>query len=493
MSSYNFFNYPFHNGFLEFTVGIMFVLSLFHFLLYFQHRDKLYLLYSGYTFFIILSQLQFVKQGFLLQLIEPIWSITYYGETFTETYYIIYTFLAFKFLDLQKHLPEWHNWGMKAVKVIIIYCSLKLIVYTITRNEQIMNQGYLIFTVMMSILAIVLYYPFFKVKSKIKYYLIIGSLFLFLMSVTSLIIYNSLKVNNQDTEFSFSILYIGFIIENILFALGLGHKQKLILEERDQSQAELIVQLQENESLRKSVHEQMKKDIEILNRQAEIEKLRIIQLENDKDIAELKVSSLRSQMNPHFIFNSLNSIKHYIIENDTQHAVYYLNKFSKLIRKILASSMEKESSLEEELETMNLYVNIENIRLNNAIQFITETDENLNLQFIKIPTFILQPFLENAIWHGLSLKEGEKILKLSVKNSNCSHIRINIIDNGVGIDRSMKIKNEKKYIKHSVGINLCEERLMHFSRNFKNDYKLTFSNLPGEAYGTNVTILLPVV
>src|SRR5690606_4984401 len=164
--------------------------------------------------------------------------------------------------------------------------------------------------------------------------------------------------NNQDTEFSFSILYIGFIIENILFALGLGHKQKLILEERDQSQAELIVQLQENESLRKSVHEQMKKDIEILNRQAEIEKLRIIQLENDKDIAELKVSSLRSQMNPHFIFNSLNSIKHYIIENDTRHAVYYLNKFSKLIRKILASSMEKESSLEEELETMNLYVNI---------------------------------------------------------------------------------------------------------------------------------------
>ncbi|MGI8599596.1 MAG: histidine kinase [Chitinophagaceae bacterium] len=493
MSGFNFFNYPFHNGFLEFTLGIMFVLSLFHFLLFFQHRDKLYLLYSGYTFFIILSQLQFVKQGFLRQLIEPIWFITFYGETFTETYYIIYTFLAFKFLDLKKFLPEWHSWGMKAVKVIIIYCFLKLLVYTISANEQIMNQGYLIFTGMMSVLAIVLYYPFFKVKSKIKYYLIIGSLFLFLMSVTSLLIYYSLQANNKDTEPSFSILYIGFIIENILFALGLGHKQKLILKERDHSQAKLIVQLQENEILRKKVHEQMKKDIEILNRQAEIEKLKIIQLQNDKDIAELKVSSLRSQMNPHFIFNSLNSIKHYIIENDTQHAVYYLNKFSKLIRKILASSMEKESSLAEELETMNLYVNIENIRFNNAIHFITETDENLNMQNVKIPTFILQPFLENAIWHGLSLKEGEKTLKLSVEKNNCSHIQINIIDNGVGFNRSKNIKKEKILSKHSVGINLCEERLMHFSRNFKNDYALTFTNLRGEAYGTHVTILLPVV
>ena len=111
-------------------------------------------------------------------------------------------------------------------------------------------------------------------------------------------------------------------------------------------------------------------------------------LKNEKHILTLEQDMLRSQMNPHFIFNSLNSIKLYIINNEKENAVYYLNKFSKLIRKILIASKEKETSLKGELETMQLYMNIENIRFSNEINFEINVEDSLNLDVIKVPSLI---------------------------------------------------------------------------------------------------------
>jgi sensor histidine kinase YesM len=116
-------------------------------------------------------------------------------------------------------------------------------------------------------------------------------------------------------------------------------------------------------------------------------------LKQEKKILTLEQDMLRSQMNPHFLFNSLNSIKLYIINNEKENAVYYLNKFAKLIRKILAASSEKEIPLSDELDTMELYMNIENIRFSNAIEFKILIDENVNTHNIKVPSLIIQPFL----------------------------------------------------------------------------------------------------
>ncbi|MGS0525604.1 sensor histidine kinase [Zobellia nedashkovskayae] len=124
-----------------------------------------------------------------------------------------------------------------------------------------------------------------------------------------------------------------------------------------------------------------------------------------KKVLTLEQSMLRSQMNPHFLFNSLNSIKLYIINNEQKNAVHYLNKFSKLVRKILESSSMREIPLAEELETVDLYMNIENIRFSNEIDFKIRVDKNIDTHTVKIPSLILQPFLENAIWHGLSPKK----------------------------------------------------------------------------------------
>ena len=129
-------------------------------------------------------------------------------------------------------------------------------------------------------------------------------------------------------------------------------------------------------------------------------------LNDDKKILNLEQQALRIQMNPHFVFNALNSIKLYIINNEQRNAVYYLNKFSKLIRNILESSTIKEVTLREELDTMKLYMSIENIRFSNEIEYIENISNDVNQHQIKIPPLSLQPFLENALWHGLSSKEG---------------------------------------------------------------------------------------
>src|SRR5690606_3958204 len=128
------------------------------------------------------------------------------------------------------------------------------------------------------------------------------------------------------------------------------------------------------------------------------------QSKNEKRVLTLEQKMLRSQMNPHFLFNSLNSIKLYIINNEQKNAVHYLNKFSKLIRKILEASSQREISLAEELETVELYMNIENIRFSNEIDFRIDVDKDIFIDNIKIPSLTLQPFLENSLWHGLSPK-----------------------------------------------------------------------------------------
>lgn len=214
----------------------------------------------------------------------------------------------------------------------------------------------------------------------------------------------------------------------------------------------------------------------------------------EKRILTLEQDVLRSQMNPHFIFNALNSIKHYIINNEQKNAVHYLNKFSKLIRKILETSALKEVSLQEELETMDLYMNIENIRFSNEINYHMQVDKTLNLAKIKVPPLVLQPFLENALWHGLSSKKGDKKVVLSVQKHSNNFIEINIEDNGVGRKASAKIKSNKIIKRKSVGIKLTVERLNNFIKEFSNPFSINFKDLVDKdenSIGTKVILKIP--
>jgi tetratricopeptide (TPR) repeat protein len=220
------------------------------------------------------------------------------------------------------------------------------------------------------------------------------------------------------------------------------------------------------------------------------------QLTSEKKVMTLEQTMLRSQMNPHFLFNSLNSIKHYIINNEQKNAVHYLNKFSKLVRKILETSSMKEISLEEELETITLYMNIENIRFNEEIDFGVEIDPRVNPASVKIPSLILQPFLENALWHGLSSKEGNKRIRITVSQDHPGLIRIAIRDNGIGREAAEKLKESKVLKRKSVGISITRERLANFSRIFQNSFDLSIRDLyaaDGTVEGTEVVLTIPTI
>ncbi|HLT34129.1 MAG TPA: tetratricopeptide repeat protein [Aquaticitalea sp.] len=219
------------------------------------------------------------------------------------------------------------------------------------------------------------------------------------------------------------------------------------------------------------------------------------QLKQEKQILTLEQDMLRSQMNPHFIFNSLNSIKLYIINNEKENAVYYLNKFSKLIRKILIASTEKEMSLEDELDTMKLYMNIENIRFSNEIDFQIDVENSINISNIRVPSLILQPFLENALWHGLSSKEDDKHIRLQVIKPTDDYITITITDNGIGRQEASRINSAKILKRKSVGIAITRARLANFSKGFTNDYKIDIEDLyddSGKATGTKVNVNIPI-
>jgi tetratricopeptide (TPR) repeat protein len=218
------------------------------------------------------------------------------------------------------------------------------------------------------------------------------------------------------------------------------------------------------------------------------------ELNTEKSMLKLEQQMMRSQMNPHFLFNSLNSIKLYIINNDKEKAVYYLNKFSKLIRTILTNSQEKEISLQEELDTTELYLNIENIRFTDKIAYSVKVENGINPEQIKIPSLLLQPFIENSIWHGLSNRESNKQIQVNIKHGFENNIVIEIIDNGIGRVKAQEIKASKVSKQKSVGIELTRERLANFAKNNKGEMLLVFEDMYDsnqQPLGTKVILNIP--
>ncbi|MBU3011531.1 histidine kinase [Polaribacter vadi] len=281
---------------------------------------------------------------------------------------------------------------------------------------------------------------------------------------------------------------IGVLLEAIILSIGLAYKYHNYRKERDNYNALLIAELQKNDTLKDQLNEKLSEKVES-HKLAEVEAL------YEKQINELKLTSLLSQMNPHFIFNALNSIKLYIINHEPKIAAYYLNKFSKLIRKILEASTNKEVTLQEELETMDLYMTIENIRFSNEINFNINVNENINLKGISVPPLVLQPFLENAIWHGLSSKKEDKKINLSIIKSSKKHILIIIEDNGIGRKASAKIKADKSINRKSIGISITKDRLSNFVKNLNNDYTIIYDDLFDEnkkPIGTKVVLSIPL-
>lgn len=204
----------------------------------------------------------------------------------------------------------------------------------------------------------------------------------------------------------------------------------------------------------------------------------------------LILKSLRSQMNPHFIFNSLNSVNSFIAKKDERSANKYLAEFSKLMREVLECSQHDFIPLAKEIQILKLYLNLEHFRFNSHFDFTFTIDPKINLDEYQIPPMLLQPFIENAIWHGLRYKKEKGHLAVSfVQNTNC--IDVFISDNGIGRQASMAIKTSNQKKMKSTGIKNIENRLELIRSVFKKKLEITIldkDNSPEP--GTTVNVKL---
>lgn len=192
--------------------------------------------------------------------------------------------------------------------------------------------------------------------------------------------------------------------------------------------------------------------------------LKKVQVKNKK----IALQSLRREMNPHFIFNSLNSVNQFIATNNELEANQYLTKFSKLMRGVMENSAEDFISFQQELDLLQNYLALEKTRFADKFDYEIKVDENLNQQNLQIPGMMVQPFLENAIWHGLRYRSEKGFLKLSFKKES-QHLKISVQDNGIGIEESKKQKTVHQKNREGRGMKNTLERIRLLNDLYKKD------------------------
>lgn len=210
------------------------------------------------------------------------------------------------------------------------------------------------------------------------------------------------------------------------------------------------------------------------------------------ELAKSQLKALNSQMNPHFIFNALNSIQEYILLNKKEQASNYLGDFADLMRSYLEHSQLDSISLKDEIDTLKLYLSLEKIRFEDDLNYKFIIDKNIPLENTEIPSFIIQPFIENAIKHGLLHKEGDKKIEISFELVGEDIIKCEVVDNGVGRVKSAAINKNKKRTSFAVDAN--QNRLELLNQKFNNKIGLEIIDLyeNNSAKGTKVILTLPI-
>jgi LytS/YehU family sensor histidine kinase len=226
------------------------------------------------------------------------------------------------------------------------------------------------------------------------------------------------------------------------------------------------------------------------NNQEALEK---ITLENKA--TQSKLTAIKSQMNPHFFFNALNTVQSFILSNEKKEAIGFLNKFSTLTRNILELTEKEFISIDNEIKTLSLYLDIEKERFDHDFGYEINVENNIDTENIKIPSMLLQPFVENAVKHGLLHKQGTKVLIISFGQKD-NFIHIHIEDNGIGRKKSHEINQQRNKTHQSFATNAIDERIALLNNNKKEKITLEYIDKDldhEETTGTIVQLKIPIL
>ena len=231
------------------------------------------------------------------------------------------------------------------------------------------------------------------------------------------------------------------------------------------------------------------------DRALENQRIQLITEQFQQRIAQTEIAALRSQMNPHFIFNCLNSIQFFTAQNDAEKASDYLTKFSRLIRLVLENSKSEKVTLANELETLRLYIEMEAMRFPQKLHYEIQTEPQIDTESIQIPPLLLQPFVENAIWHGLMHKDEGGMVHVAVQQPQEDLLRVEITDDGIGRQQAADYKSKSATKRKSFGMKLTADRIALINQLYHMFTQVEIIDLvdaDAQPAGTKVIINIPV-
>jgi sensor histidine kinase YesM len=426
--------------------GGLFVLFLYHFLIFFQNKSKLYLYYSLYLLALTIYFLQHVLNGQF----QPFYNYINFSIQFLA--YAAYVAFARDLLDTRTHLIKWDKFFELEIKVLLLLAfTFALIQLFFGYEFQI--RAFTIVAPLLSLFTLLTYYIIVtRIKDNFSRYFVVASfIYVVLANISFLEKFLGTEFFTSKGVEPMFFIYLGAILQSIIFSVILGFIIKRIEQKSKNAEVRLAIKL--------------------------------------KEIEELKMTALQSQMNPHFLFNSLNSINNFVLKSDVEKASDYITKFSRLIRVILNSSSSPTSTLSEELGILSLYVKLEQMRVSGGFDYIVNVDEKLNLENIKVPPLFLQPFIENAIWHGIMKKDGDKQIVLTIKKEQAKVLCL-IEDNGIGINKAKELDHMSQKRKF-FGAAATENRIRILYKN--KDVKIETKDISTQKQsGTQVLVSFPL-
>ncbi len=399
---------------------------------------------------------------------------------------IMYLLFISSFLEIKMNNKKIYNFINVSIKIMLLSMVLSLfVVLFYDYGFTIYADMFLVVTNILILLTVI-----FIIRSEIpqKNLLMIGSVGVLLAATFSV----GLEITNSQNNWGFWFIpivsyAIGSVWELAFFSLALSQRSRLIKLENQQ--------LQKNYTTKLELELGQRLDL-IKTKDKLLEEQRIESITNsyEQKIVETEIKALRAQMNPHFIFNCLNSIAFFTANNQTEKASEYLSKFSRLIRLVLDNSRSEKVTLKNEFETLRLYIEMEAMRFRGKVKYQINIGNEIDVDNIQIPPLLIQPFVENAIWHGLMHKEegGEVIIEVSLPADNLLHIEI--IDDGVGRNKAAEYKSKSVTKNKSFGMKVTTERIELVNQMYKTNTKIKIidlENTNGGPLGTKVIVEIP--
>ncbi len=479
-------------GFICMVIGLFFFTGLIAAFQSVYTKDKTYFFWAIYLFVNAMFFLAELNRVFSLRIIPYLEDSTITWSTPWPSaiqFIVSITYLLFlnSFLEIRKQNRKIFQFIILSIVIMAFFICFS--VYAIFPYKSDLTMYADILLVPSNLLILITVILIIRSPIPQKNLLMVGSIGVLITATFSVI----LEIYSLSDKFGFWFIPIvcyglGAVWELALFSLALSQRTKLIQHEAQQMQRNYTSKLELELSQRLDV-------IQTQDKLLEEQRINTLTTEFEQKIAETEITALRSQMNPHFIFNCLNSIKLYLLENDPESASVYLTKFSKLIRLVLDNSRSERLTLDKEIETLRLYIEMEIMRFKEKVAYEMQVSTEIDQQYIEIPPLLIQPFVENAIWHGLMHKEfgGKVSILVSLIEENM--LEIQVIDNGVGREKSAEYKSKTATKHKSFGMKVTNERIDLINQIYKTNAKVEIIDLYDNfklAIGTKVLINIPV-